>query len=158
MPSNIYRLLNYYYYFFKRNCGHCLQSSNLGPQKNFLLQLYHDFILIYRTQLLYRFHINLVFFSSQLTVYYIKIMAKKKKGTALDFLFSSKCFETWRFTHDFLILPPSHFVCHVWKKNIIYCLVCLIKMYKFTKLPLNKFISFFFLKLFLMRQLKGCPN
>ena len=24
--------------------------------------------------------------------------------------------------------------------------VCLIKMYKFTKLPLNKFINFFFLK------------
>ena len=28
--------------------------------------------------------------------------------------------------------------------NIIYYLVYLIKMYKFTKLPLNKFISFFF--------------
>ena len=46
-------------------------------------------------------------------------------------------------------------------------------MYKFTKLPLNKFISFFYKKkkkkkekkrkkkkeeLFLMKQLKKCPN
>ena len=34
----------------------------------------------------------------------------------------------------------------------IYCLVCLIKIYKFTKLLLNKFISFFFKELFLMRH------
>ena len=30
--------------------------------------------------------------------------------------------------------------------NIIYCLIFFIKMYNFSKLPLNKFISFFFLK------------
>ena len=31
-------------------------------------------------------------------------------------------------------------------------------MYKFTKLLLNLFINFFFKELFLMRQLKMCPN
>ena len=36
--------------------------------------------------------------------------------------------------------------------NIIYYLVCLIKMYKFIKLPLNKFISFFFLKRIILNE------
>ena len=47
----------------------------------------------------------------------------------------------------FYILPLSHFVCPVWKDkffkewNIIYCLIYLLKMYKFSKLSLNKFIK-----------------
>ena len=49
----------------------------------------------------------------------------------------------------FVLFEKSNFL-----RIIIYYLVYLIKIYKFTKLLLNKFISFFFFELFLMRQLK----
>ena len=56
----------------------------------------------------------------------------------------------------------SHFIpiclsclkCQTFSGNIIYYVVYFIKMYKFTKLLLNKFISFFFLRIILSEAIK----
>ena len=63
--------------------------------------------------------------------------------------YKSKCMEI--ITYNLKTTPsvPIYLSClksQIFLGNIIYCLICLIKMYNFSKLPLNKFISFFFLK------------
>ena len=62
--------------------------------------------------------------------------------------YKSKCTEIT--TYNLKTTPSvpiylSYLKSQIFLGNIIYYLICLIKMYNFLKLPLNKFISFFFL-------------
>ena len=72
--------------------------------------------------------------------------------------YKSKCMEI--ITYNLKTTPsiPIYLSClksQIFLGNIIYCLICLIKMYNFSKLPLNKFISFFFLSVILNEATKN---
>ena len=72
--------------------------------------------------------------------------------------YKSKCTEITTYnlkTTPSVIIYLSYLKSQIFLGNIIYCLICLIKMYNFSELPLNKFISFFFLSVILNEATKN---
>ena len=72
--------------------------------------------------------------------------------------YKSKCTEITTYnlkTTPIVLIYLSCLKSQIFLRNIIYCLIYFIKMYNFSKLPLNKFISFFFKSVILNKATKN---